>query len=150
VPRIERSAVVTWDGNLARGTGLISGDTGAFSRLPFSLPTRIGQAEGKTSPEELLAAAHAGCLAMSLAGELTSGGTPPGRLEVHARVHIDEVEGRGHLVRGSAVTIRGRVSGLGRDAWETAVEAAHRGCTFSTLLRDAGAEVTIESELEEA
>jgi osmotically inducible protein OsmC len=142
VPRIERSAVVTWDGNLARGTGLISGDTGAFSRLPFSLPTRIGQAEGKTSPEELLA--------MSLAGELTSGGTPPGRLEVHARVHIDEVEGRGHLVRGSAVTIRGRVSGLGRDAWETAVEAAHRGCTFSTLLRDAGAEVTIESELEEA
>ena len=149
MPRVERSAVVTWDGNLARGTGHISADTGAFAQLPFSLPTRVGQAEGKTSPEELLAAAHAGCLAMSLAGELTGNGTPPGRLEVHARVHIDEVEGRGHLVRGSAVTIRGRVPGLARDAWEAAVDAAHRGCTFSTLLQDAGAEVTIESELEE-
>ncbi len=149
MPRIERSAVVTWDGNLARGTGSISGDTGAFTQLPFSLPTRVGQAEGKTSPEELLAAAHAGCLAMSLAGELTGAGAPPGRLEVHARIHIDEVEGRGHLVRGSAVTIRGRVPGLDAGAWEKAVEAAHESCTFSTLLRDAGAEVTIESTLEE-
>jgi osmotically inducible protein OsmC len=149
VPRIERSAVVTWEGNLARGVGLISGDTGAFSQLPFSLPTRIGQAEGKTSPEELLAAAHAGCLAMSLASELTGGGTPPERLDVRSRIHIDEVDERGHLVRGSAVTITGRVPGASREAWDAAVAAAHRGCTFSSLLQDAGAEVTIESELEE-
>jgi len=71
VPRIERSAKVTWEGNVARGIGTISADTGAFAALPFSLPTRIGAAEGKTSPEELLAAAHAGCFAMGLANELT-------------------------------------------------------------------------------
>ena len=72
MPRIERTAEVIWEGNVARGLGAISAGTGAFSDLPFSLPTRIGQAEGKTSPEELLAAAHAGCLSMSLASELTT------------------------------------------------------------------------------
>src|SRR5581483_11633937 len=67
MPRIERTAVLTWEGNVARGAGTISGETGAFSGLGFSLPTRVGQAEGKTSPEELLAAAHGGCITMSLA-----------------------------------------------------------------------------------
>jgi osmotically inducible protein OsmC len=75
MPRIERTAHVTWEGNVARGRGHISGDTGAFSELPFSLPTRIGAAEGKTSPEELLAAAHGGCITMSLASELSQAGT---------------------------------------------------------------------------
>jgi osmotically inducible protein OsmC len=148
VPRVERSATVTWEGNVARGTGSISADTGAFSGLPYSLPTRVGQAEGKTSPEELLAAAHAGCLAMSLSNELSSAGTPPERLEVHVTVRLDEVEGRGHLIVGSRAVARGRVPGLAGDAWETALRAAHEGCTFSTLLRDAGAEVTVEGELE--
>ena len=74
MPRIERSAQVTWEGNLARGTGHVSADTGAFAELPISLPSRIGNPDGKTSPEELLAAAHAGCLATSVAGELHEGG----------------------------------------------------------------------------
>ena len=78
MPRIERTANVTWEGNVARGNGKDRGATGAYTELPFSLPTRIGAAEGKTSPEELLASAHAGCLAMWLAGELTQAGTPPG------------------------------------------------------------------------
>src|SRR5581483_9146099 len=98
MPHIERTAEITWEGNVARGAGTIDADTGAFSQLPFSLPTRIGQAEGKTSPEELLAAAHGGCVTMSLASELTSAGTPPGRLEVKTTIHMDEVEGQGHQI----------------------------------------------------
>ena len=72
MPRIERTAAITWDGNLARGLGTLSGGSGAFSELGYSLATRIGQPEGKTSPEELLAAAHGGCLTMSVVGELTA------------------------------------------------------------------------------
>ena len=146
MPRIERSANVTWEGNVARGTGLISADTGAFTKLPYSLPTRVGQAEGKTSPEELLAAAHAGCLAMSLAGELLD---PDARVEVATTIRMDEVDGKGHQVVASTVAIRGRVAGLSPAEWERKVAAADAGCSFSTLLRNAGVEVTINAELEE-
>ena len=146
MPRIERSATVTWDGNVARGEGHISGDTGAFAQLPFSLPTRIGQAEGKTSPEELLASAHAGCLGMGLAGELQN---PDAHVEVHTTIRMDEVEGKGHQIVASTVNIRGRAPGISRDDWEQKVAAADEGCPFSTLLRNAGVEVTINAELEE-
>jgi lipoyl-dependent peroxiredoxin len=145
VPRIERSAKVTWDGNVARGTGLISGDTGAFAELPYSLPTRIGQAEGKTSPEELLAAAHAGCLAMGLAGELAN---PDARVEVHATIRMDEVDGKGHQIVASTVAVRGHVPGLDAVEWKQKVAAADEGCPFSTLLKNAGAEVIVNAELE--
>ena len=87
MPRIVRDADVAWEGNLARGHGAMTAATsGAFIGLSYSLPTRIGDPEGKTSPEELLAAAHGGCFTMSLAGELTGAGTPPGRL---AAVRVD-------------------------------------------------------------
>ena len=116
--------------------------------LPYSLPTRIGGAPDKTSPEELLAAAHGGCFTMSLAGELTGAGTPPGRLEVHCRITMDEVEGQGHLIVHSALDVRARVAGVAHDAFAEAVEAAHRGCSFSSLLRAAGVGVDIETTLE--
>src|SRR5438270_12022067 len=103
MPRIERSAHITWEGNVARGVGHITGDTGAVAELPFSLPTRIGAAEGKTSPEELLAAAHGGCITMSLASELTQAGTPPASLDVHTQIVMDEVEGQGHQIVASHV-----------------------------------------------
>src|SRR6476620_7368736 len=70
MPHIERTAQIVWEGNAARGVGTLAGDSGAFDELGFSLPSRIGQPEGKTSPEELLAAAHGACITMSLSGEL--------------------------------------------------------------------------------
>ena len=149
MPRIERHANVVWEGNLARGHGAMTAATsGAFIGLSYSLPTRIGDAEGKTSPEELLAAAHGGCFTMSLAGELTGAGTPPGRLDVHCRITMDEVEGRGHLIVHSALEVRASVPDLAEDAFATAVEAAHRGCSFSSLLRDAGVSIDIQTTLE--
>jgi lipoyl-dependent peroxiredoxin len=148
MPRIERTATVAWDGNVARGVGSISaGTSGAFSDLAFSLPTRIGAAEGKTSPEELLAAAHGGCITMSLASELTQAGTPPGRLDVECRIVMDEVEGQGHQIVASFVEARVAVEGLDDDALQAAVEKADAGCPFTQLLQRAGAEVHVSASL---
>jgi osmotically inducible protein OsmC len=147
MPRIERTADVVWEGNVARGLGSITGRTGAFSGLEFSLPTRIGQAEGKTSPEELLAAAHGGCITMSLASELTQAGTPPGRLDVSCLIVMDEVEGEGHQIVASFVEAVVQVDGLDAAALETALEKADAGCPFSGLLRRAGAEVHVAARI---
>jgi osmotically inducible protein OsmC len=147
MPRIERSATLIWTGNVARGDGRINADTGAFADLPFSLPTRIGQAAGKTSPEELLAAAHGGCITMSLAGELTGDGTPPGRLDVSCTIVMDEVEGQGHQIVGSRVEIEARVDGIDEGALRSAAERADEGCPFSQLLKRAGADVQVSARL---
>jgi len=143
LPRIERSADVVWEGNVARGQGRLTAATGAFSELPFSLATRISATEGKTSPEELLAAAHAGCLTMSLATELTTAGTPPGRLDVHCTIVMDEVEGQGHQIVGSNVEIHAEVDGVDDAALAAAIELADEGCPFSALLRRAEATVSV-------
>ena len=143
MPRIERTAEIAWEGNVARGRGAISAGTGAFHELPYSLPTRIGQAEGKTSPEELLAAAHGGCLAMGLATELTQAGTPPTRLDVGCRIVMDEVEGEGHQIVASHITVRAQVDGADRAALDEALEKADAGCPFSTLLKKAGVTVDV-------
>jgi lipoyl-dependent peroxiredoxin len=150
VPRIVREADVVWEGNVARGAGRISAATsGAFAGLPYSLPTRIGAAEGKTSPEELLAAAHGACFAMGLASELTGAGAPPERLDVHCAVIMDEVEGKGHLVVESVITARATAPGIDQEGFALAVTAADEGCPFSTLIK-ASAKVTIDATLEES
>jgi osmotically inducible protein OsmC len=147
VPRVQRSADATWEGNVARGAGTISAQTGAFGELGFSLATRIGASEGKTSPEELLAAAHAGCYAMSLASELAQAGTPVERLEVTATVTLDEVEGGSHRIVSSRLHARARGDGIDRDALERAADAADDGCPFSALIK-ASATVDVNVELE--
>jgi osmotically inducible protein OsmC len=147
LPRIERSAHITWEGNVARGVGHISGDTGAFGDLPFSLPTRIGAAAGKTSPEELLAAAHGGCITMSLASELTQAGTPPTSLDVRTLIVMDEVEGQGHQIVASHVEMTASADGVDDAALQAAVEKADEGCPFSQLLKRAGVDVQVTARL---
>jgi lipoyl-dependent peroxiredoxin len=147
MPRIERTAEIAWDGNLARGAGTISAGTGAFSELGYSLATRIGAPGGKTSPEELLAAAHGGCLAMSLVGELTGADTPPGHVEATCRIVMDEVEGRGHQIVASHVDVVVAADGVGEDALQGHIAKADEGCPFSQLLRNAGAEVHVSARL---
>jgi lipoyl-dependent peroxiredoxin len=146
VPRIRRNASVSWEGNLARGAGAISGGSGAIDGLPYTLATRIRKPEGKTSPEELLAAAVGGCFTMSLAGELTRAGTPAERLDVSAVCTVDEVEGR-HLVTEVALSVRGQVPGVDAEAFARRAVEAEQACTMSTLVR-AGAEVTVDATLE--
>ena len=142
MPRIERTADVVWEGNVARGGGRVSAGTGAFAALPYSLPTRIGRPEGKTSPEELLAAAHGACLTMSLASELSQAGTPPTELRVTCRIVMDEVEGEGHQIVASYVAVAADVEADER-AVAAALARADAGCPFSTLLRKAGVEVSV-------
>ena len=128
---------------MARGAGSVTAaSSGAFTGLPYSFPTRIGNPEGRTSPEELLAAAHGGCFAMSLANELGAAGATVDELGVHCTITMDEVEGQGHLIVHSAL----EVSASGENVAETveqAVAAAHAGCSFSRLIESAGATVSI-------
>jgi osmotically inducible protein OsmC len=139
---IEREATATWEGNLARGVGRLSAASSVgFNGLAFSLPTRIGQPGDETSPEELLAAAHAGCYAMALASVLTNAEVPPGRLDVSCRVTLDENADAGFRITRSAIVVEADVDGVSRDALRAAMDAADQACPYSALLRDAGASV---------
>ena len=136
MPRIVREVNTTWEGNVARGEGAITASSsGAFVDLPFTLASRIAKPEGKTSPEELLAAAHSGCFTMSLATELSRAGTPPTRLETHCVVTMDEIEGKGHQIVHSQIEVRGEVPDCDEAAFAQAAEAADAGCPFSALIR---------------
>jgi len=148
MPRIERTAETHWEGNLARGAGtLTAGSSGAFAGLAFTNASRIGNPEGKTSPEELLAAAHAACFTTSLAGELTRLGRPPGQLEVSCRIIMDEVGGQGHQIVGSQVSATVSAEGLDSSTLAEATRLADEGCPFSALLKRAGADVEIETTI---
>ena len=125
MPRIVREAAVSWEGNVARGAGAISAPRREpSSELAYTVATRIGTPEGKTSPEELLAAAHGGCFTMSLASELSKAGTPPERLDVRCVVTMDEVEGKGHQIVHSEIEARGTVPDCDEAAFAQAAEAA--------------------------
>jgi lipoyl-dependent peroxiredoxin len=145
LPRIERRAEVVWEGNVARGHGLLTAASGAFSELPLTLATRIAAPEGQTSPEELIAAAHAGCYAMSLTSELVKLGKTPDRVEVDATCVMDEVGDR-HLVVASQLEVRARAPELDDDTFLAAVAEADAGCPISALIR-ASAEVRIDASL---
>ena len=150
MPRVTRDAEVAWEGSSARGRGQITAATsGAFAGLPYSEPARITETAEETSPEELVAAAHAGCYAMSLAAELTRRRTPPGRLTVRATVVLDEVEEGGHRVVASELRVRAQLPDGDESAFRDAVAAADAGCPISALVR-ASATVTVDANLEEA
>ena len=147
MPRIVREAGVSWEGNVARGTGAISAtSSNAFSGLPYTAASRIGIPEGKTSPEELLAAAHGGCFTMSLASELSKAGTPPERLDVRCVVTMDEIEGKGHQIVHSEIDARGAAPGCDEAAFAQAAEAADASCPLSALIR-ASATVAVSASL---
>jgi osmotically inducible protein OsmC len=148
VPRIVRRAGVVWEGSLARGQGRVSAaSSGAFDQLAVSLASRIGAPEGKTSPEELLAAAHAVCFAASLAGELGGLGHPPERLEVNCTIVMDEIPGQGHQIVGSEIGVVATVPGADADTMAQAARLADDGCPFSALLKRGGAHVEVDTSL---
>ena len=147
MPRLQREAHVSWDGNLARGSGSLTAATGAFEGLPFSLASRVEKPDGKTSPEELLAAAHGACYGMSLAGELTLAGSPPEHLDVTATVTMDEIEDGSHRIVGSDIVARARVPGIDETELQRVAEIADRGCPFSALIKASG-QVTVRATLE--
>ena len=144
MPRIARAASVSWRGSLSRGSGVASAGSAAFE-LPIDLPARVGDPGGKTSPEELLAAAHAGCYAMSLAGEIARAGGTVESLEVQCTVIVDEVEGKGHVVVASELDVDARAQ-IDEPSFQRVVGEADEGCTFSALIRGT-ASVTVRAQL---
>jgi osmotically inducible protein OsmC len=130
-----RKANVKWIGDLASGKGELSaGTSGAFSALPVTWASRTESADGRTSPEELLAAAHASCYAMALSSDLTKAGSPPQSLDISAEVAADRVDGK-FTVISSKLTVRGRVPGLDQDRFRAIAEGAKDGCPISRALK---------------
>ena len=131
----ERTATVTWTGDLAGGSGSVSAGTSQlFTDLPVSWSARTEAPAGQTSPEELLAAAHASCFSMALAGALAKGGTPPEHLHVSATVTFDKV-GDAWTVVSSQLDVVGVVPGLSEADFDSAAQNAKDNCPVSRALR---------------
>jgi osmotically inducible protein OsmC len=130
-----RRADATWEGDLATGKGTVSGSSsGAFSALAITWASRIEAADGRTSPEELIAAAHASCFAMSFSSELAKHGTPPERLAVSASVTLDMTDA-GRRVISSVLTVSGRVPGIDATTFAEIAEVAKNACPISNALK---------------
>ena len=142
-----RTAEVSWSGSLAEGNGSIDYVTsGAFTRLPVTWASRTEAPDGRTSPEELLASAHASCYAMAFSGSLARNGTPPTSLNVKATVTFDKLE-VGWRVISSALAVQGVVPGLDAATFAELAEAAKDGCPISQALKGNVA-LSVEATLE--
>ena len=141
---VESSASATWNGDLTGGSGSVRVASGAFDEQALTWRARAESRESGTSPEELIAAAHAGCFAMALSFGLGNAGHPPERLDTSARVAFQPGPG----ITSIHLTVRGRVPGLSADAFREAAEAAKAGCPVSKALAGVP-EITLEASLEE-
>jgi lipoyl-dependent peroxiredoxin len=139
----DSTAHVTWSGSLLEGGGSIdSVGSGAFGGLPVDWQARIGEEAGKTTPEELLAAAHAACFSMALSNVLAKAGHAPDRLETSAIVTF--VAGTG--ITKSALTVRATVPGIDEAAFQEAADDAIQNCPVSKALA-AVPEITLDASL---
>jgi len=130
-----RKASAVWTGDLLKGSGTVTAESsGLFKGAGVSWAARTERSDGKTSPEELVAAAHASCFCMALSAGLGKAGTPPAKLEVSATVTFDKV-GDGWKVTSSALEVRGQVPGLDAAKFQAAAEAAKDGCPISGALK---------------
>ena len=140
----DRRADVVWEGSLMEGSGTVTSvGSGALPQLPVTWTSRAESPEGRTSPEELIAAAHAACFSMALSHALAQAGNPPERLETSATVTF--VPGTG--ITKSALTVKGRVPGVDAQAFSEAAEGAKEGCPVSNALKG-NVELSLEASLE--
>jgi lipoyl-dependent peroxiredoxin len=147
MPIAERRADVVWEGTLFEGAGQLSTGSGIIQNLPVTWAARTERPNGKTSPEELIAAAQASCYAMALSNTLAEQSTPPTVLNVTAVCAADMVDG-GLKVTTMDISVRGRVSGLDEAGFQAAAEAAGKSCPVSNALRN-NVEITITAQLEQ-
>ena len=142
-----RTATVTWQGSLAEGSGSVSaGTSGLFTDLPVSWGSRTEQPDGRTSPEELLAAAHAACFAMAFSADLGRAGYTQEELHVEAEVIFDKLES-GWTVTRSAITVLGHVHGITPDEFDRIAEGTRDGCPISRALAG-NVELSVDATLE--
>jgi osmotically inducible protein OsmC len=142
-----RQATATWSGDLLSGNGSVTAaTTGVFRDLPTTWAARTAEPEGMTSPEELLAAAHASCFSMACSNILAKAGTPPSRLDVEVSISADKQEA-GWTVTDAAIVVRGIVPGATQESFAAAANEAKDGCPISRALKGNVA-MTVEATLE--
>jgi osmotically inducible protein OsmC len=137
----DRIAHTVWEGDLLKGSGTVTLDSSGIGDYPVTWASRAEQANGRTSPEELIAAAHSSCFSMALAHGLAGGGTPPTKLETRAEVTFQPGEG----ITGIKLTVRGEVPGLDAEGFAAAAEDAKTNCPVSMALT--GTTITVSAEL---
>jgi osmotically inducible protein OsmC len=140
---MQRKASAVWNGGLKDGKGTLSSESGVLQQTPYSFQTRFESTPG-TNPEELLAAAHAGCFTMALSAQLGSAGLTAERLETTATVTLDKV-GDGFSITKSHLELVARVPGADQAKFDAAVKAAETGCPLSKVLN---AEISVSARLE--
>jgi osmotically inducible protein OsmC len=137
-----RKASAVWKGSLKEGEGTISSESGVLSSTPYSFSTRFENAKG-TNPEELIAAAHAGCFTMALSAQLGTAGITPEQLETTASLSLDKLDA-GWTVTKIHLDVTARIPGVDKAAFDKAAENAKAGCPISRLLK---AEITMTARL---
>lgn len=138
-----RKASAEWNGGLKDGKGTVSTESGVLTNSPYSFGTRFENAKG-TNPEELIAAAHAGCFSMALSAELGKAGITPESIRTTAAVTLEKV-GEGFSVTSSDLDVTARIPGGDRAAFQKAADAAKAGCPISKLLN---AKITMNAKFE--
>ncbi|MEV4441469.1 OsmC family protein [Streptomyces sp. NPDC049577] len=136
-----RIAHTVWTGDLLTGSGVVSFDSSGIAEQPVTWASRSQEANGKTSPEELIAGAHSSCFSMALSHALAGAGTPPSRLETRAEVTFQPGEG----ITGIHLFVRGEVPGLDEEGFVAAAEEAKKNCPVSQAL--AGTTISLSAEL---
>lgn len=140
-----RDATTQWQGDLQTGTGLVTLDSSNAGQFPVTFPSRAGEPDGHTSPEELIAAAHSACYAMSLSNGLTTAGTPPTSLSVSAEVELGR-DATGLAITSIKLTVDGTVPGVTAEAFQAAAAEAKAGCPISKALAGV-ASITVTATL---
>ena len=140
---IKKTASAHWQGGIKDGKGRISTQSGALKDNPYGFNTRFEDQPG-TNPEELIGAAHAGCVSMALSKELGERGMTADSIDTQAEVSLEK-DGSGFRISASHLTLKAKVKGADREAFEQAVEAAKTGCPVSRLMN---AEITLQATLE--
>jgi osmotically inducible protein OsmC len=140
---MKRKASAVWQGGLKDGKGTVSTESGVLQKTQYSFSTRFEDGKG-TNPEELIAAAHAGCFAMALSGQLGNVGLTAQSLEVTATITMEKLDA-GFTVTESALDLVAKIPGAPKDKFETAANNAKAGCPISRLLN---AKITLNARLE--
>ena len=140
---MQRKSSAVWHGDLKTGKGTVSTESGVLSQTPYSFSTRFENGTG-TNPEELIAAAHAGCFTMALSGQLAAAGLVAEKLETTATLTFEKLDA-GWTVTGIVLDVKGKVPKTDQAAWERATQAAKAGCPISRLLNTT---ITMQARLE--
>jgi osmotically inducible protein OsmC len=143
---VEKSATAKWNGSLTEGSGRFSVDSGVITESAVSWASRTNEANGQTSPEELIAAAHASCYAMAFSNYLTTNHSAPESLEVTSSVGFGDNPAGGKKVTHSKLTVKGKVAGMDEAAFKDAAVKAEAQCPVSNALRG-NVDITVEASL---